>query len=188
MMCMPPTAAPTLAPGRWTGDPVHSDVSFRVRHMGIGRVRGTMALAAAELRVGDGGVTASAVTAVIDAASVNTGTEQRDQHIRSADFLGVEQFPTIEFASTGVRDVSGDTFTVVGDLTVHGVTRTVELAAEFLGAVEDPSAGERAGFSATTSISRAQFGVDIHLGFGAGDVVVADTIDIEFTSGAADQA
>lgn len=187
-----PTAAPTLAPGRWAGDPVHSDISFRVRHMGVGHVRGTMTLASAELRVGDGGAAASEVTAIIDAASVDTGTEQRDGHIRSADFLDVEQFPTIEFASTRVRDVCGDCFTVVGDLTVHGVTRTVELAAEYVGAVDDPSGGQRAGFSATTSISRAEFGVDIQLGFGAGNVVVADTIDItidvEFTSEEAERA
>jgi len=104
----------------------------------------------------------------------------------------VENYPSIEFASTQVRDVDGDCFIVVGDLTIHGVTRTVELAAECLGTVEDPSGGERVGFTATTTISRAAFGVDIHLGFGAGNVVVADTIeitiDVEFTNERADQS
>jgi polyisoprenoid-binding protein YceI len=116
---------------------------------------------------------------------VDTGNRQRDQHITSADFLDVENHPQIEFTSTEVRDFDGETFVVVGELTLHGVTRTVELEAEFLGVVDDPSGAERTGFSATTTISRAAFGVDIQLGFGAGNVVVADTIEIaieiEFT-------
>jgi polyisoprenoid-binding protein YceI len=177
------TATPTLAVGTWAGDPIHSDISFKVRHMGVGRVRGRFALASAVLTVGgDGG----RVTALIDAASIRTGNEQRDQHVRSADFLGVEKYPQIEFVSTEVRDFDGETFTLVGELTLHGVTRTVELEAEFLGVVADPSDLERTGFSATTTISRAAFGIDIQTGFGAGNVVVADTIEIaieiEFTT------
>ncbi|XRQ09618.1 YceI family protein [Actinomadura welshii] len=175
-----------LAAGTWAGDPVHSDVSFKVRHMGVGKVRGTFALTSAALTVGAGAETGGAVTAVIDAASVHTGNEQRDQHVRSAEFLDVEKHPTIEFVSTEVRDFDGETFTLVGELTLHGVTRTVQLKTEFLGVVTDPDGTERAGFSATTSISRAAFGVDIELGFGAGNVVVADTIEItieiEFTA------
>jgi polyisoprenoid-binding protein YceI len=184
------TASP--APGTWIVDPVHSDISFRVRHMGVGRVRGTFALSSAELTIGEDGATGSGVRATLDAASVFTGNDQRDQHIRSANFLDVENHPSIEFTSTQVRDVRGSAFTVDGDLTVHGVTRPVELAAECLGTVEDPSGGQRAGFTATTTISRAAFGVDIHLGFGAGNVVVADsieiTIDVEFTSAGAEQS
>lgn len=176
----------TLAAGTWVGDPIHSDISFRVRHMGVGKVRGTFALTSAELAIGDG----SRVTVVIDAASVHTGNEQRDQHVRSADFLDAEKYPTIEFTSVEVRDFDGEAFTVDGELTVHGVTRTVQLAAEFLGVVADPSGVERTGFSATTIISRSAFGVDIELGFGAGNVVVADTIEIaieiEFTTDESD--
>ncbi|TCN41980.1 polyisoprenoid-binding protein YceI [Kribbella orskensis] len=149
-------------------------------------VRGTFALASAALTVGDGGPLGSQVTAVIDAASVNTGNDQRDRHVRSAGFLDVENHPTIGFTSTEVRDFDGETFTLVGELTLHGVTRTVQLDSEFLGVVGDPSGVKRTGFSATTRISRAAFGVDIQLGFGAGNVVVADTIEIaieiEFTS------
>jgi polyisoprenoid-binding protein YceI len=176
-------APTTLAVGSWTADPVHSDISFRVRHMGVGKVRGTFGLASAALTVGEAG---SQVTAVIDAASVNTGNEQRDGHVRSADFLDVENYPTIEFTSTEVRDFDGETFTLAGELTLHGVTRPVQLDCEFLGIVDDPAGPERTGFSATTTISRAAFGVDIQLAFGAGNVVVADSIeiaiDIEFTS------
>jgi polyisoprenoid-binding protein YceI len=177
------TETPTLATGTWIADPVHSDVSFRVRHMGVGRVRGTFALGSAELTVGDD----PQVTAVIDATSVQTGNEDRDQHVRSADFLDVERHPTIGFTSTEVRDFADHAFTLVGELTVHGVTRAIELRAEFLGVVADPAGGQRTGFAATTTISRAAFGVDIQLGFGAGNVAVADSIeiaiDIEFVSG-----
>ncbi|MEV0201514.1 YceI family protein [Nonomuraea sp. NPDC050691] len=177
------TVDSTLAAGAWVGDPVHSDISFKVRHMGVGKVRGTFALASAVLSVGEDG---GQVSALIDSASVYTGNEQRDQHIRSADFLDVETYPQIEFTSTEVRGFDGGSFILVGSLTLHGVTRTVGLEAEFLGVVDDPSGARRTGFSATTTISRAAFGVDIQLGFGAGNVVVADTIEIaieiEFTT------
>lgn len=126
------------------------------------------------------------VAAVIDTTSVHTGNEQRDQHIRSADFLDAAKYPQIEFTSTEVRGFDGEAFTLVGELTLHGVTRPVELAAEFLGVVDDPSGTRRTGFSATTTISRAAFGIDIHLPFGAGHVAVSDTIvitiEIEFTA------
>jgi polyisoprenoid-binding protein YceI len=171
------TATTILAAGTWVGDPIHSDISFKVRHMGLGKVRGTFALTSAELIVG-GGAPNGQVTAVIDAASVHTGNEQRDRHVRSADFLDAERYPTMAFTSTEIRDFDGETCSLVGELTLHGVTRTVELDVEFLGVAVDPSGAERTGFSATTTISRAAFGVDIQLGLGTGNVVVADTIEI----------
>lgn len=179
--------SPTLAAGTWVGDPIHSDISFAVRHLGVGKVRGTFALTSAALTVGASvGASVGQVRAVIDAASVRTGNDQRDQHVRSADFLDVEKYPTIEFTSTEVRDFDGETFILAGELTLHGVTRPVELQTELLGVTTDPAGAERTGFSATTTISRAAFGVDIELGFGAGNVVVADAIqiaiEIEFTA------
>jgi polyisoprenoid-binding protein YceI len=175
--------------GTWVGDPIHSDISFKVRHMGVGKVRGMFALTSATLVV-DGGAPSGRVTAVIDAASVHTGNEQRDRHVGSADFLDVQRYPTIEFSSTEIRDVDGETCTLVGELTLHGVTRTVALDVEFLGGAADPSGAERIGFSATAAVSRAAFGVDIQLGFGTGNVVVADTIEIaieiEFTVAGSD--
>lgn len=176
------TATTALATGTWVADPVHSDVSFRARHMGVGRVRGDFALSSAVLTVGED----VRVSAVIDTASLRTGNDQRDAHVRSADFLDVETYPTMEFASTEVRDFDGETFTLYGELTLHGVTRSVQLAAEFHGVVGDPAGGHRTGFSATTTISRAAFGIDLEIGFGAGNVVVGDAIDIaieiEFTT------
>jgi polyisoprenoid-binding protein YceI len=174
-------SAPLLATGAWVGDPVHSRISFCVRHMGVGKVRGTFDLATAglSLEAATGTRPAARVSALIDAASVHTGNDQRDGHLRSPDFLDVARYPTIEFTSTEVRDFNGETFILVGNLALHGVTRPVELAAEFLGVVADPSGVDRAGFSARTTISRAEFGVDIHLAFGAGNIVVADAIEIE---------
>ena len=168
-----------VRPGRWVGDPIHSAVSFRVRHMGIGKVRGSFTLSSAALDVGPGGLADSRVTAVVDATSVDTGEAPRDAHLRSEEFLDVATYPTFTFVSTEVRDVSGDAFTLVGELTLHGVTRVVELAVDHLGVVEDPSGAQRTGFSATTTLSRAAFGIDIQLAFGAGNVVVGDAVEIE---------
>ncbi|NNG36661.1 YceI family protein [Nakamurella aerolata] len=168
----------TMAPGTWTGDPAHSDVSFKVRHMGVGKARGSFQLQSAQLTIGDGGLADGTVTAVIDATSVDTRNDQRNEHIKSPEFLDVATYPTIEFRSTGVKDFDGETFTLTGDLTVHGTTKPIELATEFLGAGTDAYGMQRAGFSASTTLSRAEFGVDIQMGFGAGNAVVADKIEI----------
>lgn len=175
---MTTSTATALAAGTWNADPTHTDVSFKARHMGVGKVRGTFELTSATLTVGTDGLTDSAVTAVIDVHSVETKSQQRNDHVKSPDFLHAEQFPTIEFISTGVRDFDGENFTLVGDLTVHGVTKSIELATEFNGALTDAYGKERSGFSATTTISRNEFGIDIQMGFGAGNAVVSDKIDI----------
>lgn len=178
------TATTTLT-GTWTADTVHSDVSFKVRHMAVGKAKGSFALASATLTVPETGLADAAVTAVIDAASVDTKQEQRDAHVKSPDFLHVEQHPTIEFVSTGVKDLDGDDFVLVGNLTIRGTSRPVELATEFLGVTTDAYGSERIGFSATTDISRKEYGVSFNAAFGAGNAVVADKVEIalelEFT-------
>ena len=165
--------------GSWIGDPVHSDVSFKVRHMAVGKARGSFTLREANLTVGPDGLAGASVTAVIEAASVDTKQEQRDAHVRSADFLDVETHPTIEFDSTGVRELDGDTFTLEGNLRIRGTSRPVELAAEFIGVTNDAYGQDRVGFSASTQISRKEFGVAFNAAFGAGDVVVADKVEID---------
>lgn len=184
------TSTIALAAGTWTGDTVHSDVSFKVRHMAVGKARGNFELLSSTLTVGADGIEGASVTAVIDASSIETKNEQRNGHVKSEDFLHVEKHPTIEFTSTGVKSYDGEEFTLAGDLTLHGVTQPVDLAVEFLGATTDAYGAERAGFSATTSISRKAFGIDIEMGFGAGNAVVADKIEIalelEYTLNAAE--
>lgn len=169
---------PTLTKGTWTADVVHSDVSFKVRHMAVGKAKGTFALHSATLVVGENGIGDAAVTAVIDATSVDTKQDQRNEHVKSPDFLDVANHPTLNFVSTGVRDFDGEEFVLVGTLTIRGTTQPVELAVEYLGETVDAFGGTRAGFSATTSISRKAYGVSFEAAFGAGNAVVADKVDI----------
>ena len=169
--------APVVTAGTWVADAVHSDVSFKVRHMAVGKAKGTFALKSATLVVDENG--AQSVTAEIDAASVDTKQEQRDAHVRSADFLDVENHPVLTFVSTGIKSQDGDDFVLNGDLTIRGTTQPVELAVEFLGETVDAYGGTRAGFSAKTSISRKSYGVSFEAAFGAGNAVVADKVEID---------
>jgi polyisoprenoid-binding protein YceI len=177
------TTTPQLV-GTWTADAVHTDVIFKVRHMGVGKSTGSFALKSATLSFAGEGIEAGSVTAVIDAASVQTKNEIRDNHVRSADFLDAENHPTITFSSTQIRNFDGETFVLVGDLTIRGVTKRVELAAEYLGATVDAYGKSRTGFSAIGSINRKEFGVSFSAAFGVSNSVVSDkvelSIDIEF--------
>ena len=112
---------PVVTAGTWVADAVHSDVSFKVRHMAVGKAKGTFALKSATLVVDENG--AHSVTAEIDAASVDTKQEQRDAHVRSADFLDVENHPVLTFVSTGLKSQDGDDFVLNGDLTIRGTTQ-----------------------------------------------------------------
>jgi polyisoprenoid-binding protein YceI len=170
------TAIPGYVAGTWDIDPVHSDISFTVRHMMVSKVRGHFDTFAGEIVTGPE-FTDSTVTATIDATSINTGTEARDNHIRSADFFEVETHPTWTFTSTHLH-LTGDTHTLVGELTIKGVTRPVELALEVNGFGPDAYGGTRTGFTATTSISRSDFGVDISMPMDGGGVVVGDKVQI----------
>ena len=173
---MTTTTLPGLTPGTWTIDPVHSDVSFTVRHMMVSKVRGAFRGVEGSVTVADN-LLDSSVVATIDMASIDTGNEQRDAHIRSADFFEVETYPTMTFRSTAVRP-AGDGYTLLGDLSLHGITKGVELTLEFVGAGPDPFGGTRAGFSATTEISRSEFGIDISMPMDGGGVVVSDKVRI----------
>ena len=172
-------ATPTLTAGTWAADAVHSDVSFKVRHMAVGKAKGTFALKSATLVVGENGIADASVTAEIDAASVNTKEEQRDGHVRSADFLDVENHPILTFVSKAVKDVDGEEFVLVGDLTIRGTSNQVDLAVEYLGETVDAYGHTRAGFSAKTTISRKAYGVSFAAAFGAGNAVVADKVEID---------
>jgi polyisoprenoid-binding protein YceI len=181
MEVLPMTAAaqtqiPGYLAGTWDIDPVHSDVSFTVRHMMVSKVRGRFASFSGEIVTGED-VTGSSVRATIDATSIDTGNEQRDGHVRSADFFDVENHPTWTYVSTGVR-VDGADLVVEGDLTIKGVTRSVPLALEVNGFGPDAYGGTRAGFTATASINRNDFGVDIAMPLDGGGVVVGEKVQI----------
>jgi polyisoprenoid-binding protein YceI len=168
---------PGYRAGTWTIDPVHSDVSFTVRHMMVSKVRGQFTefegtIVTAEVP------SDSSVTASIDLNSIDTRNEQRDNHIRSADFFDVGQFQTMTYRSDAVVDNGDGTWTVDGALTLHGVTKSVPLHLELNGFTADPYGGQRVGFSATAELSRADFGIDISLPMDGGGVVVGDTVKI----------
>ena len=161
--------------GTWNADTIHTDIGFKVRHMGVGKVRGSFALTSATVTIPESGIGNASVQAVIDATSVDTKQEQRDAHVKSADFLDAENHPTITFTSTGVKNFDGESLILVGELTIRGISRTVELDTEILGVTTDAYGFERAGFSATTSFSRKDFGVAFNAVFGAGNAGGAPT-------------
>ena len=171
------TTIPGYIAGTWTIDPVHSEVGFSVRHMMVSKVRGYFrdfsgAIVTAE------DPAQSSVTATVDLSSIDTRQEQRDAHIRSADFFDVDNHPQMTFRSTAVRAHGAD-WAVEGELTIKGNTRPVTLALELNGFGPDAYGGVRAGFSARTEINRNEFGVDIKMPMDGGGVVVSDKISVE---------
>ena len=158
----------------WNIDPVHSEVGFSVRHMMVSKVRGRFTNFSGQLVTADD-PTASSVSAEIDLASINTGNEQRDEHIKSADFFEVETYPTMTYRSTGVRVVDGE-YVLDGELTLKGITKSVPLNLELNGFGPDPYGGTRAGFTATGEINRGDFGVTFNAPMANGGVVVGDKI------------
>jgi polyisoprenoid-binding protein YceI len=151
---------PGYVAGTWAIDPVHSEVSFTVRHMMVSKVRGRFDSFEGTIVTGEDPL-ASTVTASVDLTSINTGQEQRDAHIRSADFFEVETHPTMTFASTGVR-ADGDDYLLDGDLTLKGVTKAVTFKLEVSGFGPDSYGGTRCGFSGTTEINRLDYGVNFN--------------------------
>jgi len=171
------SAIPGYVVGTWTIDPVHSEVGFSVRHMMVSKVRGKFTSFSGTLTTAED-PTQSSVTATIDLASINTGNEDRDNHIRSADFFGVDEHKTMTFRSTGIR-TDGDDFILDGELTLHGVTKAVSLKLELGGFGPDPYGGTRAGFTATGEINRKDFGIDFNAALETGGVVVADKVTVQ---------
>lgn len=168
-----------LTPGVWNVDAAHSTVGFRVRHMMVSKVNGTFTGVTGSITVAEDGATS--IEAAIDAATVNTHQAQRDEHIRSADFFDTANHPQILFRSTEISG-SGEDVTVVGDLTIRGVTKPVTLTGSYFGVAEGPN-GKVAGFEATGKIRRSDFGVSIQMPLADGGAVVGEeitlTLDIE---------
>ena len=166
------------AAGTWEIDPVHSQVSFVVRHLMVSKVRGKFAKFSGTIEVAENHQD-SKVEATIDAASIDTSEPNRDAHIRSADFLDVENYPVITFTALGPIHRSGTKFTLSGDLTIRGVTKPVTLEAEYLGVVVHPQMGTRMGLSATGEINKDDFGVLYNAALETGGFVLGKTIRLE---------
>jgi polyisoprenoid-binding protein YceI len=171
--------------GTWIVDPVHSSVSFSVRHAGIANVRGVFREFEGFLEV-DAGVPVSAGGSV-ELASVDTGAPLRDGHLRSADFFDVEQYPQLTFQSRRI-EVDGDDVRVVGLLSLHAVTGELELRGELLGSGVDDDGATRVGLSLTGQLSRAEYGMRFNQALGGGNVLVGDKVKLALEISAVRQA
>lgn len=169
----------------WNIDTAHSHAQFKVKHMMISNVKGEFTAVTGSLQYDSENVANSSVQATIDATTINTREPQRDTHLKSADFFDVEKFPTLTFKSTRVSKKGDGELSVAGDLTIHGVTRTVTFDVEdFTAPMKDPWGNTRMGLSATTKINRKDFGLTWNSLLETGGMVVGEdvtiTLDVEF--------
>lgn len=167
-----------MATTEWDFDLAHSSVNFHIRHLMVSKVHGRFTKWSGTLALDEQDLTKSRFDVAIDAASIDTREDKRDEHLRSADFLDVASFPTITYKSTQIEREGEDTYRVLGELTIHGVTRPVALEVEGGARVTDPWGGTRTGFSAKTSISRKDFGLTWNVALEAGGFLVGDKLDI----------
>lgn len=174
---MTSTQIPGYLAGTWDIDASHSTVGFSVRHMMVSKVRGYFTKFEGALVTAEDPA-ASTVEATIDMDSIDTRQEQRDAHIKSADFFDTGNHTVMTFRSTSIKP-KGDDWTVEGDLTIKGITKPTTLDLELNGFGPDAYGGTRAGFSGKTTISRKEFGVDIDMPMDGGGVVVGDKISVE---------
>jgi polyisoprenoid-binding protein YceI len=167
-----------MALEKWNIDTVHSTIGFTVRHLMVSKVHGLFSKWNGSFAFDEENPAKSSVDVTIDVASVDTREPQRDAHLRSADFFDAASFPHITFKSTAVERAGDDRYKVSGDLTIRGVTKSVVLDVEFAGRQTHPQMGERAGFSARTSINRKDYGVSFNQVLETGGVVVSEKVDI----------
>ncbi len=176
-----------MATKHWDIDVGHSAIHFWVRHMVISKVHGRFARWSGTIDLDEADLARSAVDVRIDAASIDTQVGDRDTHLKSPDFLDVARFPEITFRSKRIEK-DGEGYRVVGDLSIHGVTREVSLEAEFAGTGKDPWGNRRAGFSAKASIDRREFGLQWNAALETGGVLVGEKVEIAIEVEAVQQA
>ncbi|TGB36853.1 YceI family protein [Mycolicibacterium peregrinum] len=177
--------ATDLTAGTWAIDPVHSSINFSVRHLMVSKVRGSFQTFSGAITVAEDGT--PSVSATIDVNSIDTRNEQRDAHVRSADFFDADNHPTATFVSTGVRP-DGDDYVVDGDFTLKGVTKPVSLKLEYNGVNPGMGQGAVAGFEASVVLNRKDFGIDIDMPLETGGTVVGDKVTITLEIEALKQA
>ena len=178
-------ATPQTATTTWNIDQVHSVAEFKVKHMMISNVKGQFTRVKGALSLNESDLTDSRIEASIEAASISTRDDQRDTHLKSTDFFDVEKFPTLSFKSTRISRVADGELTIAGDLTIHGVTRSVVFNVEGpTTPAKDPWGNTRRGVSATTKINRKDFGLTWNAALETGGILVGDevtiTLDVQF--------
>jgi polyisoprenoid-binding protein YceI len=178
-------ATPQTSTTTWNIDPSHSAAEFKVRHMMISNVKGQFAKITGSLTLDESKLSNSRVEAVINAASIETRDAQRDAHLKSADFLDVEKFPTLSFKSSSISIVRDGELAAEGDLTIHGVTRKAIFSVEGpTPPAKDPWGNVRVAVSATTKINRKDFGLTWNAALESGGILVGEevtiTLDVQF--------
>ena len=177
----------STATGTWVIAPTHTNLGFSARHAMVAKVRGTFAEFAGSFTIDGDNLAASSAEVTIQVAGIDTKTADRDAHLKSPDFLDAETFPTITFVSTAVA-AKGDDVVITGDLTIHGVTKSVDVAYEFIGISQDPWGQTKIGFEGSTKISRKEFGLTWNAALETGGVLVGDEIKLNLDVEATKQA
>ncbi|MCU1430380.1 MAG: polyisoprenoid-binding protein [Actinomycetia bacterium] len=172
-----PQVGTVIEPGTWIFDASHSSIEFVARHLMVTKVRGHFANVEGTITIAEKPLESS-VRASVEVASVLSGDDKRDEHLRSSDFFEVDKYPTIDFVSTNVVDVGDGHYELIGDLTVHGVTRPVTWDLQYEGTVKDPWGGTRAGFSASVDVNRKDWGLTWNVALETGGFVVSDKVHL----------
>ena len=167
-----------MATTKWILDPTHSELGFKIKHLMISNVSGTFSDLEAEVQTKDEDFSTAQIEAKIKTASINTNNAQRDQHLRTSDFLEAEKYPEIIFKSTRVDKLDNDHFLVHGELNMKGISRPVKLHVEYSGVTKDPWGGQRAGVLITGKINRSEWGVTFNTVLETGGVALSDEIKI----------
>ena len=178
------TALPT---GTWSVDPAHSQIGFAVKHMGISNVRGTFGEFEGTLEVGSD-LAGTKAYGTVKTTSVDTEWGQRDEHLRSPDFFDAEQYPELHFESTRIEAIDESTFRIIGNLTMHGVTKEIRLEAIVDGTETDPMGNERVGLEVVGQLSRGDFEMKFNQALGSGNVAVSDKVKVTLDISAVKQS
>ena len=165
-----------MATTKWTLDPTHAEIQFKVRHLMISHVTGSFGRFDAAIETTDDNFDTSKISFSAEVDSITTNNAQRDGHLKSADFFESSKFPTLSFVSTKFEKVSGEEYTLYGDLTFHGITKNVKLQVEHGGVIKDPWGNTRTGFTVNGKINRKDYGLHWNAATEAGGVVLADEI------------
>jgi polyisoprenoid-binding protein YceI len=167
-----------MATTKWVLDPTHSELGFKIKHLMISSVSGSLKSFQAEVETNGEDFSTAQISLSADMASISTNNDLRDAHLRNSDFFEVEKYPELKFTSTRLEKTDSDTFTLFGNLTIKGVTRPVKLNVEFNGVTKDPWGGERAGFVVTGKINRSEWGVNFNSVLESGGVALSEEVRI----------
>lgn len=177
-----------MAKSKWVVDATHSSIDFSIRHMMIAKVKGTFHNFEAQIEADPADLTTADITVAVDLNSIDTRNTDRDAHLRSADFFDIENNPKMTFQTTQIVKTGDGEYDVTGNLTLHGVTRPETFSVTFEGAGKDPWGNEKAGFSATGSIKRSDYGLTYNAALETGGVLIGDEVKISIEIEASKQA